>query len=106
MKLLSYMIAASSKTYSTITPLLDRDHFAHNYFLPREHAIIIPSFGGVALLSLLVVILGKDTISSSFSRKSNMSTHALLRMPGGNDPHLSKSAPHNTETPHDKKTES
>ncbi|XXG69488.1 hypothetical protein AAC387_Pa06g2338 [Persea americana] len=41
-----------------ILPFVDSDHFIHNYFLPKEFALIIPVFAGVALLSLLSMFIG------------------------------------------------
>ncbi|OIW09773.1 hypothetical protein TanjilG_32211 [Lupinus angustifolius] len=41
-----------------ILPFVDDDHFVHNYFLPREYAILIPVSAGVALLSFLSIFIG------------------------------------------------
>ncbi|GLJ05179.1 hypothetical protein SUGI_0012880 [Cryptomeria japonica] len=54
----SFSVFAYYTFWVIILPFVDRDHFAHNYFLPREYAIIIPTFAGVALLSFLLVFVG------------------------------------------------
>ncbi|KAK2991965.1 hypothetical protein RJ640_017796 [Escallonia rubra] len=45
-------------------PLFYTDHFVHKYFLPREYAIIIPVFAGVALICFLCMFIGYVTLKS------------------------------------------
>ncbi|KAK9124513.1 hypothetical protein Sjap_014115 [Stephania japonica] len=56
------VISISVFTYYTfwviILPFVETDHFIHKYFLPREFAMLIPVFAGVALLSLLCIFIG------------------------------------------------
>ncbi|XXG69489.1 hypothetical protein AAC387_Pa06g2338 [Persea americana] len=66
--LLLCVISLSIFTYYTfwviILPFVDSDHFIHNYFLPKEFALIIPVFAGVALLSLLSMFIGYVKLKS------------------------------------------
>ncbi|XP_009613856.1 dolichol-phosphate mannose synthase subunit 2-like [Nicotiana tomentosiformis] len=47
-----------------ILPLVDTDHFVHNYFLPQEYAILIPVFAGMALICLLSMFIGYVMLKS------------------------------------------
>ncbi|XVF13668.1 hypothetical protein REPUB_Repub08aG0227800 [Reevesia pubescens] len=59
--LLSF-ISLSMFTYYTFwvifLPFVDSDNFIHNYFLPKEYAILIPVCVGVVVLCLLCVFIG------------------------------------------------
>ncbi|ERM94141.1 dolichol phosphate-mannose biosynthesis regulatory protein [Amborella trichopoda] len=70
--LLLCVISLSLFTYYTfwviILPFVDTDHFIHNYFLPKEYALLLPVFAGVSLFSLLSVFIGYVMVKSK--RKS------------------------------------
>ncbi|GMH09192.1 hypothetical protein Nepgr_011032 [Nepenthes gracilis] len=61
-------VSLSIFTYYTfwviILPFVDSDHFIHKYFLPQEYAILIPVFGGVALLCFLSIFIGLVMLKS------------------------------------------
>ncbi|CAN6457924.1 unnamed protein product [Victoria cruziana] len=62
------LVSVSIFTYYTfwviILPFVDSDHFIHNYFLPKEYALIIPIFAGVSLLSFLFMFIGYVMLKS------------------------------------------
>uniref|UniRef100_M1DTR7 Dolichol phosphate-mannose biosynthesis regulatory protein n=1 Tax=Solanum tuberosum TaxID=4113 RepID=M1DTR7_SOLTU len=51
-------------TLTSLSPLVDSDHFVHKYFLPQEYAILIPVYAAVALICFLSVFIGYVMLKS------------------------------------------
>ncbi|EPS70261.1 hypothetical protein M569_04500 [Genlisea aurea] len=47
-----------------ILPFVDTGHFVHNYFLPREYAVLLPVYIGVTLMCFVSVFIGYAMLKS------------------------------------------
>ncbi|CAH1272456.1 dolichol phosphate-mannose biosynthesis regulatory protein-like [Branchiostoma lanceolatum] len=67
---LSALIFTYYTIWTVVLPFVDDDHIAHQYFLPRPYAVIIPTVAGVVALSAIGSFFGYVMLQDKMKKKA------------------------------------